>query len=99
MGFLAWLGQCWSGSNDDDPSTASAAIEPTAINPATGLPMIGGIGSIDVMGNPYGTDLHADHAPGETGSLFDDFPDHSSCSSVFDDPWNNPTGCGSSWDD
>lgn len=27
------------------------------INPATGLPMTGGFGSVDVAGNPYGVDL------------------------------------------
>jgi hypothetical protein len=26
-------------------------------NPATGLPMVGGNGSVDVAGNPYGCDL------------------------------------------
>lgn len=29
----------------------------TEINPANGLPMTDGIGSVDVAGNPYGTDL------------------------------------------
>ncbi len=29
----------------------------TEINPATGLPMTGGFGSVDVAGNPYGVDL------------------------------------------
>lgn len=37
------------------------------INPATGLPMQGGIGDIDVAGNPYGTDQtfhhHNHHGP------------------------------------
>lgn len=28
----------------------------TTVNPATGLPMMGGIGGIDVAGNPYGFD-------------------------------------------
>lgn len=26
------------------------------INPANGLPMVGGCGGVDVQGNPYGTD-------------------------------------------
>ena len=30
----------------------------TEINPATGLPMIGGMGGIDLAGNPYGTNFH-----------------------------------------
>ena len=33
----------------------------TVINPATGLPMINGIGGVDVAGNPYGADLSSDH--------------------------------------
>jgi hypothetical protein len=35
----------------------------TTLNPATGLPMMGGIGGIDVAGNPYGfdnNDMHHD---------------------------------------
>lgn len=31
------------------------------VNPATGLPLIDGIGSVDVGGNPWGTDLHDRH--------------------------------------
>jgi len=35
-------------------------------NPATGLPMVGGIGGVDVAGNPYGIDMsahmHASHS-------------------------------------
>ncbi len=31
------------------------------INPATGLPMIDGIGSVDVAGNVYGSDMTFDH--------------------------------------
>ncbi len=29
-----------------------------AVNPATGLPMIGGTGGVDVHGNPFGSDIH-----------------------------------------
>lgn len=28
------------------------------INHANGLPMIGGMGGVDIEGNPYGTDFH-----------------------------------------
>ena len=36
----------------------------TIINPATGLPMTdGGIGGVDVGGNPYGVDIHSLHKP------------------------------------
>ena len=42
------------------------------INPATGLPMIDGIGGVDVGGSPFGTDLHSDHGL-ESGSLHSDY--------------------------
>lgn len=34
--------------------------EPLLLNPATGLPMIGGVGGVDACGNPYGCDSHSD---------------------------------------
>lgn len=40
-----------------DQSGSASAVSSTEINPANGLPMVSGIGSVDVMGNPYGTDL------------------------------------------
>lgn len=45
----------------------------TEINPATGLPMLGDIGGVDVMGNPYGIDLNqsADHSSPGFGDGFD----------------------------
>jgi hypothetical protein len=41
----------------------------TDINPATGLPMLGDIGGLDVGGNPYGVDLHqsGDHGAPDFG--------------------------------
>lgn len=42
------------------------------INPATGFPMIDGIGGVDVGGNPFGTDLSEDIGL-ESGSPFDPF--------------------------
>lgn len=41
---------------------APPPIEPVEINPATGLPMTGGIGGVDVGGNPYGHDDHVAHS-------------------------------------
>lgn len=32
--------------------------EPPMTNPATHLPMLDGIGGVDVSGSPYGTDIH-----------------------------------------
>ncbi len=41
------------------------------INPATGLPMIDGIGSLDVAGNPYGSDSMQDSMSFDNSSMFD----------------------------
>lgn len=53
------------------------------INPATGLPMVGGIGGFDIGGNPYGFDnselMHNDNSL----DLISD--DHWTSSSSFDD--------------
>lgn len=46
-----------------------------AVNPATGLPMLGDcLGGIDVGGNPWGLDLH-DASCGGRSDAFDCFPD------------------------
>ena len=68
-----------------------------AINPATGLPMVGGtcVG-MDVMGNPYGFDLHDSFSTDHSFSA-----DHDSFTTSYDsfshdsfDSWSS----GSSWD-
>ena len=67
-----------------------------AINPANGLPMVGGTGGIDVEGNPYGTDFSHDDTFG-TGSSIDD-----SFSNGFDDSFSSMDdsfSSGSSFDD
>lgn len=46
------------------------------INPASGLPMIGGCGGLDVQGNSYGTDFHNDDFSSGLGSN-DSFSDNS----------------------
>ena len=38
---------------------AGSSPEPTSVNPTTGLPMIGGIGGVDVGGNIYGSSAHS----------------------------------------
>lgn len=49
---------------------ADDSMSRTEINPATGLPMIGGgIGGVDVGGNPYGC---SDDSFDSFGSSFDD---------------------------
>lgn len=38
----------------------SSGFDDSAINPANGLPMVGGEGGVDVEGNVYGTDFSHD---------------------------------------
>lgn len=58
------------------------------INPANGLPMVGGCGGIDIQGNAYGTDWSHD--------------DSWSSSHIGDDSFSSPTSwdndIGNSWD-
>lgn len=59
MRLFKWL-LTWT--EDDSPSQQLAGQDDPwshgpIINPATGLTMINGAGSVDVLGNPYGTDL------------------------------------------
>ncbi len=61
MSLFGFLGNLFS-LNSDQPTTG------TDINPANGLPMIDS--SIDVKGNPWGTDLNNDHS---SFSSHDDF--------------------------
>ena len=62
MSLFGFLGNLFS-LNNDQPTTG------TDINPANGLPMIDS--SIDVKGNPWGTDLNNDHS--SFSSSHDDF--------------------------
>lgn len=87
MGIFSWLNGIFSTdfnstsiSNDEYMTNINSdpigEIDDFSINPANGLPMIGGIGGIDVEGNLFCTDFHHDHM---TQSSFDD-----SFSSDFD---------------
>ncbi len=67
----------WLFGGDMAPTTPD-------INPATGLPMVGDIGGLDVGGSPYGMDLH------QSG-------DHNS--SGFDGGFDMGAGFGSNWPD
>ncbi len=55
MDLFDELLDCVSGGDD-----SSAPL----INPASGLPMIGGITGVDIAGNPYGWDDWLDESPG-----------------------------------
>lgn len=68
-----------------------------SVNPATGLPMLGG--SVDIGGNPYGTDLRRhDDAPSPSGGFADDQPH---AGSPIDNDWSGSSwsGASSSWPD
>lgn len=71
MGILNWITGIFSvpaydDSHDDLFSNTMSGTDDSfshddfAVNPATGLPMTDGIGSVDVAGNPYGMDLSQD---------------------------------------
>ena len=86
MAKFDWLTGLFSGSSS---VAATPPIEPVEINPATGLPMTGGIGSVDVGGNPYCADLHRPREE-HIWSAYDDHAHH-----LTNDHWNdwsNPAG-------
>ena len=79
MGIFSWI-----FPSRDDGFTNNSADFP--VNPANGLPMVNGIHSVDVMGNPYGTNVGSMNGPflhcesygvnsstQHTGFGFDDF--------------------------
>lgn len=85
MGFFSWLGSLFGSNNLDDgldqvDNGVSHDLfeDESDINPATGLPMMGGV---DVEGNPYGVDLHDDTFDNFTGMIDDDIGGFS----TFDD--------------
>jgi hypothetical protein len=66
MGLFNWLSSFLSDDassikydafEDDSFTSQDSSLDAHAINPANGLPMTGGLGGVDIEGNPYGTDL------------------------------------------
>lgn len=67
MGIFGWLSDLFgyepgTGADVDDGFGATAAdvqsgLDDNYVNPASGLPMVGGMGGVDVEGNPFGTDF------------------------------------------
>lgn len=58
--FCSWFG--WGDATAlEQGSVCQTEDAGCAINPATGLPMVGGCGGFDVAGNPYGVDLSSTH--------------------------------------
>ena len=97
MGILNMLFGLSSESGDE--SSASDLTSDLGINEATGLPLIpGSCGSIDVAGNPRGTDLSESfgaNSLNESGFIHDEIHDH--VVSTCDTEWlsdSSSTGCG-----
>ena len=72
-------GSASSFLGDTSISGLSSSMDSSAYNPASGLPMVGGIGGVDVGGNMYGTDsshhssLGSSNDSFSSGSSFDDW--------------------------
>lgn len=86
MGIFNWFTDLFT--NDHAPTSPPdiTSTEAGTINPASGLPMVGGTGGIDVAGNPYG---------------FADNPIDSGSATGLDDDWSAGTGIDfsdSDWD-
>lgn len=79
----AFCGLFSTGSDSTDIGCDSTMNGGCDINPATGLPMIGDCGGLDVGGSPYGTDIHDDSWDSSSSSFGDSFS----------------SGIGNSWDD
>lgn len=89
------LGWFWpdDDSANTDPSSIGQDDAYCTINPATGLPMVGGCGGVDVAGNPFGVDW-SHHA---TDSLNNADCSYSSDAGCWDSSsWNSGT---SGWND
>lgn len=70
MGVWNWLfGEDMAPAASDNHD----AFVTMDINPATGLPMVGDCGGVDVGGNPFGMDLHQieDHSSSGYGGDID----------------------------
>ncbi|HCE2128430.1 hypothetical protein [Vibrio parahaemolyticus] len=90
MSILNWFTGLFSDNSvgsenltDIDHDSFSSGFNDSAINPANGLPMVGGEGGVDVEGNAYGTDFSHD----SFSSVIDD-----SFGSSFDDSFSSGGG-------
>ena len=91
--FITDLFDRWSGHATTDWGASPG------VNPATGLPMMGG--SVDVAGNPYGTDRHRFDEPYGTGTGSAGFDHHRHAGSPTSTDWSSSSwsGVSSSWPD
>jgi len=85
--FCSWFS---SGDATDLEQSGPCPAEDAgcAINPATGLPMVGGCGGVDVAGNPFGVDLSSTNC--DTSSA----ADYGSTWSGMSESDNSPTSWG-----
>jgi len=82
------------GTNDNASVNFSNTTNTATINPASGLPMTDGIGSLDVAGNVFGTDSSSHWGSADSDTSWDS-------SSSFDtsSSWDSGSSFGSSsWD-
>lgn len=86
MGFLNWALGLFSGSS-------WSADEPMTINPASGLPMMGGV---DAAGNPFGTDHHQS---ADAHRWDDNWNDHWRWNDDFHHHYDHASSQIGSWDD
>ena len=93
MGLFSWLGGLFDDSSVGGSSVADAVTDESVINPANGLPMVGGMGGVDVEGNPYGADFTANNSCPSTLDMFDsgiaDCSSNDSFSSGMDDSFSS----------
>ena len=83
MNLFSWLRSVLSIS-EPNPISSSDELHDTAsyrddftINPASGLPMVGGMAGLDIEGNPFGTHLHNSFEHSSLFGLNDSFSSNS----------------------
>ena len=103
MRLFSWFSDLFSDDNisatsihsihepiEDSCLSDTSGINDFSINPANGLPMVGGIGGVDVAGNSFGTDSHNDFDAtcGHFNSLDDhlEMHDFGCTADTFNDP-------------
>ena len=93
MGLFSWLGGLFDEGSVGGGSVTGPVTEENVVNPANGFPMIGGMGGVDVEGNPYGTDFTANISSHTTLDMFDsgiaDCTSNDSFSSGMDDSFSS----------
>lgn len=91
--FGSWASAAtpWDGSTSTSSPArmGSTFSDESAVNPANGLPMIGGMAGMDMAGNPFATDFLHDHS---SSSLCDD--SFTSGCSGSDDIWTSSSSGG-----